>query len=347
MNLLADKFLKSGNAFPRVAVVGDVMLDRYIHCEVVGISPEDDVAPNIRELYVKDIPGGAGNTALNLRALGADTFLASVVGQDSEAEKLTGALRNGSSLPGGTQGIAKERMKLVEDTNRNTTLKTRFVTERGRQLLRNNREHTYSISNKVCEQLIGALVNFAPTMIVVSDYAKGVVCRNLISGIRSTLPEAFIAVDPKQFSMDFYHDADLLKPNLAEFHKLIGVRAEGALDIDALVKHLKPVDRRQSSIDNILVTCGNGGGFLVTRGESAWSISRRFVVNKREVGDPSGCGDSSMAALVWALGAGWTLNEASELAFAAGACAYDHLGVRAVTRAELLKELETHAYDQH
>src|SRR5437762_6346964 len=149
----------------KVLVLGDLMLDRYVWGRVERISPEAPV-PVVeieRETYAL---GGAGNVAVNLRALGAEPVLVSVVGDDADGKVLC------RSLAG--RGVAPRRV--ITDPSRPTTVKTRIIAH-SQQVVRADRESRADLAADGLAQLIAALERELPKCqaLIVSDYGKGVI----------------------------------------------------------------------------------------------------------------------------------------------------------------------------
>ncbi|PKQ01912.1 MAG: bifunctional heptose 7-phosphate kinase/heptose 1-phosphate adenyltransferase, partial [Alphaproteobacteria bacterium HGW-Alphaproteobacteria-12] len=153
--------LVEGLAKARVALAGDVMLDRFIYGHVERISPEAPI-PVLRVETERVMPGGAGNVARNLAALGADVMFLSVVGGDEAGAEVKAALQE--------PGI---EARLTSVPGRVTTVKTRFVAM-SQQILRADRETTQPLEAGAAEKLIAALKAALPgrQVLILSDYGK-------------------------------------------------------------------------------------------------------------------------------------------------------------------------------
>jgi bifunctional ADP-heptose synthase (sugar kinase/adenylyltransferase) len=116
--------LTSGKT-PQILVIGDIMLDKHVHCEVLGLSSEDDLTPKIRIISEDVSLGGAANVAVNLRKLGAEVMLIGQVGTDGDGHRVDQLLE--------TNEIAND---IWCDSSRPTTVKTRYLTPRGRHIVR-------------------------------------------------------------------------------------------------------------------------------------------------------------------------------------------------------------------
>ncbi len=316
MKSLAQKL--SNTKLPSVLVVGDVMLDRHVTCDVLGMSPEDDLAPKLKETSTSVAPGGAANVAANLKAMGASVHLVGVVGPDAEYGVLSCALVD--------QGILSD---LVVDADRCTTLKTRFLTKHGRHVARIDRETVTPISGAVLENIRQIIQEscLVYDVIIVSDYAKGVVSgalMNLLNAYRKP-----IIVDPKN---DFftYGPVFAITPNEAEYQAAIDACDGEQQVFGDIASAVSCIVKKRSHHGCELLESDRGYGF---------EKAKIFKTNERTLGDPTGCGDSFLAAFASAIGMKWKVEEACMLGNAAGAIAYSFTGAHAVSKDELLTEL--------
>jgi D-beta-D-heptose 7-phosphate kinase/D-beta-D-heptose 1-phosphate adenosyltransferase len=313
----------AGLASVRVLVVGDIMLDRFVHGDVRRISPEAPV-PVLRVAQQSDVPGGAGNVARNVAALGATAILVAVVGDDAEGAGLI-------DLVGSTRGIEPH---LVVAPGQPTSLKTRYMAG-GQQMLRADRETTAPIDDALATAVLdraeAALA--ACDAVVLSDYAKGVLgadltARLLAAAARASRP---VVVDPKATDLSRYRGAAVLTPNRGELAKSAG----HALDGDDAVVDAARVALRQIGGRAVLVTRGAEGMTLVTA-EDAVHLPAR----SREVFDVAGAGDTVIAAFAAALGAGSDLVAAARLANAAAGIVVGKIGTAVVHPDELRHALD-------
>lgn len=295
----------------RIAVVGDVMLDVYLHCSVAGFSPEDDLAPKLVVQSRSHRPGGAANVACCLGQWGSRVGLFGVTGNDFSCETLSSLFRKDRL----------ERVYLPALLGRPTTCKTRVVTPKYRQVVRVDEESHEQIPEHLACNLYSAVAEFNPDVIVVSDYAKGVVTRDLMDRLRSL--DVLTVVDPKQADFLHYGAVFAITPNRKEYS------AFENSEHTTLAKHLIVTDAEHGSF----VLCGK-------------TLFPEFLVSvrKRELGDPAGCGDSFLAALVHSLCVGQSLRQACLAASAAGALAFDLLGVACPTWEQIEQELSNPEY---
>lgn len=317
------KDLLDGKQHPTVLVIGDLMLDEHVFCSVTGLSPEDDLAPKLRILNRKHSPGGAANVAMNLVGLGAEVVLVGRVGQDDEAVRLTRMLNQ----PG-----LELMVTAVPDTR--TTHKTRFITTHGRHVARIDSEDTMPTPAPFEERLQNQMRGLTPDVVVVSDYAKGMVTPSFMNFVRFL--KAPVLVDPKRSDLCWYGSVHALTPNEKEF--MTAVQGSNK-SVPAYLEWLFGKEHHRP--ENVIVT-GAGDGCMHHCAES----SKRWLVRKQSVVDPAGCGDSFLAGLAFGVGCKMELGPACGLANACGSCAVSRVGVHVVTRQEVLAELEQFNYEE-
>jgi D-beta-D-heptose 7-phosphate kinase / D-beta-D-heptose 1-phosphate adenosyltransferase len=314
------------NQFSRVAVlcVGDVMLDRFVGGTVRRISPESPV-PVLSMADAKVLAGGAANVARNIAALGGRCTLIGVVGTDTAASDLAAALRD-------PVGITP---RLVSIAGRPTTEKTRFVAH-GQHMLRADREVTAPIDAATEAALLAMVEAELAThqVLVLSDYAKGVLTDRLVSEAIRLADRAGVSVvvDPKSPDATRYRSARVITPNLQELRQASGIDPDGNHQTVAAATRVRDI----SGIGAILVTRADKGMTLVDGDAPALHIPARA----RQVADVVGAGDTVVATLALAIGAGGSLGEAATLANAAAGIVVGKQGTATVSRAELTSEIE-------
>jgi D-beta-D-heptose 7-phosphate kinase/D-beta-D-heptose 1-phosphate adenosyltransferase len=303
-----------------LACVGDLMLDRYVYGDVSRISPEAPI-PVLRARRTVAMPGGVGNVARNVAALGGTARLGGVVGEDAAGAELAALVADEARIE---DFIARSGAA-------GTIVKTRYVSG-GQQLMRLDEE----------ELLAGAFerddVFSGVSAILLSDYAKGVVSDRLI---RSAVWQAQnasvpVIVDPKGRDFARYGAVDLIKPNASELAGATGLPVGTDAEVEAALEALLAATTAKA----IVVTRAGKGMSLMRRGEPA----QHFPGRAREVFDVSGAGDTSLAALGLALGAGASLEQAVQLAILASGVVVGKSGTAVVTPAELIEaEVSQHA----
>lgn len=305
----------------RVLVAGDCMLDVYVMGSATRISPEAPV-PVVEVFERKYVVGGAANVAANACGMGAKVKLAGVTGIDDSGARMRAEL---SSL-----GIGIEA--LIEDDSRVTTTKTR-VTAGGQQIVRFDEESRRQLSARVAGQLLRKCEQELEDadVVVISDYAKGVApesfCRWVIE--RASKRGIPVVVDPKSSDLTRYKGARIVTPNLKETATAAGesihTSDELARAAEKLLEGIAP--------SALLVTRGGDGMSLYEPGHREVHLP----VVTHEVADVTGAGDTVVATLAVALGAGFDLREAAEMANAAAGVAVGHHGTWAVKREELIE----------
>lgn len=308
----------------KVACVGDLMLDRYVYGEVSRISPEAPI-PVLRARRTVAMPGGVGNVARNVAALGGQARLGAVAGDDAAGAELADLI------------AAEDRIDdaLIRPEGAATIVKTRFVAA-GQQLLRLDDEAaTHSgYDDKAVFQGAGA--------ILLSDYAKGVVDDGAIQAALWAGAEygAPVIVDPKGRDFARYGAVDVIKPNASELGGATGLPTETDEQVEAALAALLAATTAKA----VIVTRAGKGMTLARRGGGV----SHFPGRAREVFDVSGAGDTCLAALGLALGAGATLEQAVQFAILASGVVVGKSGTAVVTPAELIEaEMSQHAALAH
>lgn len=305
-----------------VVVVGDVMLDRFIVGRVTRISPEAPV-PVVQFDHEMQRLGGAANVAHNVAALGGRVVLIAPTGLDEAASALAQACRDADVSP-----------HLVGDSLRRTTTKVRIVTERNQQVARVDYEHDAEVAGDVEARLIAAIRQVAghAAVFVVSDYLKGGITEKLMQVILDEAAGRPVLVDPKIPHIDYYRGATLITPNSTEAEAATLVRIRD--DDSARTAAHRFLDR--AGCQSVLITRGDQGMWLLDRGTEG-----SLPATAREVSDVTGAGDTVIATLAVALGAGATTAEAAWLANEAAAVAVSRFGPATVNPGELWSAVET------
>jgi D-beta-D-heptose 7-phosphate kinase/D-beta-D-heptose 1-phosphate adenosyltransferase len=326
IGLVRRGFAAAGAETPRVLVVGDLMLDRYLWGDVERISPEAPV-PVVRLTRESDRVGGAGNVAANLVGLGLETALAGFVGEDAAGDALLSQLE--------TSGVDTRAIERLPEMPTITKLR---VIGGHQQMLRIDREVADAIPAHAHEQLrnrIDVLLDTRqPQVIVLSDYAKGTlaadICQHLIR--RAAQAKIPVLVDPKGKDFEKYRGATGLTPNK---HEAAEVCAVSGRDDAAL---LAGADGLRQRLDL--------GFVALTRGEQGISLFDaengilHLPAKARQVFDVSGAGDTVIAILAAAIAAGVSRPEACQLANVAAGVVVGKVGTVPIDRGELLHELE-------
>jgi D-glycero-beta-D-manno-heptose-7-phosphate kinase len=302
-----------------ILVVGDLMLDHFVHGRVTRISPEAPVP--VVQFDREDFRlGGAANVASNIVALGGRTQAVGVVGTDSEASRLLGALKQ---LEVDTSGI-------VADAGRCTTRKLRVVTTRNQQVARIDYESDREIDGTIEAAVIANVVERARTAdaILISDYLKGVISRGVA---RASVAEAGrrgipVLIDPKVPHIDYYEGATIITPNHHEAESIANLLIRSTDEARAAALRV----RHRTRCESVLITRGEHGMWLLgPDGESD------LPAEAREVSDVAGAGDTVIAALALGLAAGASVADAAHLANRAAGIVVGKFGPATVTVEEI------------
>jgi D-beta-D-heptose 7-phosphate kinase / D-beta-D-heptose 1-phosphate adenosyltransferase len=314
---------------PRVLVVGDVMLDRYIWGDAERISQEAPVVL-LRAERREERLGGASSVATMLRALGARVMLAGVVGQDHDGGRVRQLLTD----------LAIDHEAVVTDTGRPTTVKERFVGKaqhrHPQQMLRVDHEDRRPIGDAMRRQIERVVLDQLRRcdIVLVSDYDKGVCTPGLLTSIICSAKALGLRViaDPiRGHDYRKYHGCSAITPNRLEAGLATG-RVINSFD-DAFVA--ATALREKLDLEAAIVTLDKDGMALRHRDGRA----RHFPTRPRHVYDITGAGDMVMAALGMALAAGADYDLAIPLANSAGGLEVEKIGVATVSREEILRDL--------
>ena len=306
---------------PKILVIGDLILDQYFWTNVNRISPEAPV-PVCHVQNTTYCLGGAGNVANNLSAFGAKASMASLIGNDENANRLKQCLLDANI----------DHDYVVGLDHLTTICKTR-VLAKGQQLCRIDHESPINEPNKI-EQLISQLNESVTNsdVVVISDYGKGVITKTLAAQIISlaNTNDIPVIVDPKGDDVSKYSGATYITPNLAEFRQFSNL--SDTSDQNLIDEHAKNI-LNNHTIKNILLTRSADGMSLITE-----SDIKQFSTKAVEVFDVSGAGDTVVAALAFGLGNGWTASESIEFANIAAGIVVSKIGTATTT----IQEIDAH-----
>jgi D-beta-D-heptose 7-phosphate kinase/D-beta-D-heptose 1-phosphate adenosyltransferase len=316
-----------GLARPRVLIVGDLILDRYVWGTVERISPEAPI-PVLAARSTETRLGGAGNVAANLRAMEAEVEVLGVVGEDERGAALIELFR----------GIGVEHAGVLRLGDRPTTEKTRMLGQ-GMQMLRVDWEEARALAEADAARLVRGLDGrlARARAVVLSDYGKGVLCapvlRAVIDGARAAgVP---VLVDPKGADYARYRGATLVTPNRKEAEEALHRRLPSPGDMPAALRDLV----RVAGVEGAVITLGpDGMAYLHARGGEERSGHVSTVA--RAVFDVTGAGDTVIAHLALGLAVGLEFEACVHLANHAAGIVVGKAGAASVTRAELMAVLE-------
>lgn len=307
----------------RVAVIGDVMLDRYFWGSVSRISPESPV-PVIDLEQESFHLGGAANVANNLNSIGISTVLFGMVGSDSNGARFIDISTE--------MGISPEG--LYQDPERPTTVKTRIIGN-NQQICRLDKEIRDDISPEGEKFILNTLKNLdSLSGIIFEDYNKGAITSSLIIDVIEYAKSFGIPVfvDPKLSNFFFYKDVTVFKPNKKEAGQALNLEMRSTGDIEYAGRMLL----EKLGCENILLTLGRDGMMLFESSGDVHSVPTRA----RHVSDVSGAGDTAIATLAAAMTSGADIREAATMANYAAGAVCEMPGIVPVTKELILKTID-------
>ena len=297
----------------RLLVIGDVMLDRYWHGQASRVSPEAPV-PVVKVGNREDRPGGAGNVALNMAALGSAVRLVGIVGNDETGLELLSRLN-----------AAGVYCDFLQSADKPTITKLRVIGQH-QQLIRLDFEQEFEAADIIGLQgKVKSLIGDSQVM-VLSDYGKGALqeTANLIElGRSKDIP---IIVDPKGTNFEKYRGATLLTPNLSEFEAVAGYSNNEEEFVNKGLRLVKDLN-----LEAILITRGEHGMTLIRPDSPELHLPARA----QEVFDVTGAGDTVISVLAAAVAAGNGLADSTALANLAAGLVVGKLGTAAISGPEL------------
>lgn len=309
----------------KVIVIGDIIADHYIWGKVERISPEAPV-PIVdvqREGYML---GGAGNVANNILSLSGKVTICGVVGNDAMGQWITHNLKAEGIDTG---GIA------VEDS-RPTSKKTRVVAH-SQHVVRFDHESRGDISQESQDKILDYINSHidGTGIIVISDYAKGVVTSHLVKGVLEIAKQnnLSVIVDPKLKHFNYYTGATVITPNTNEASAASGIKIVD----DATLYQAGETLLKHSEADAILITRGENGMSLFEKNGSVTHVPSVA----RKVFDVTGAGDTVVSTLALSIAAGASLSDASRIANYAAGIVVGIVGTATVKREELLRTVSS------
>lgn len=316
----------SNNYNKRILVIGDLMIDHYLWGSCNRISPE---AP-VQVVDIKSettVLGGAGNVVNNLRALGANVTVMSVIGDDEVANELSQMLDN----------LEVERF-LILDENRKTTKKSRIIASH-QQVVRYDKESKTEIDSECEKTLVYKIFETIDRydLVILSDYGKGVLTESLVHKIifAATGAHIKVLVDPKGEDYSKYRGAYLLTPNKTEAKMATGIEI---VDDESLLFALKKL-RDSASLEVPMITLSEDGIAILNEDDTI--IKKPTVA--REVYDVTGAGDTVIASLGYCLAQNMSIENSIEFANLAAGVVVGKLGSATAT----LEEIEEYKSTLH
>ena len=316
---------------PRILVMGDLILDRYVWGEATRISPEGPI-PILRVTSEEERSGGAGNVVSALAHLGAEVSVCGVTGEDHPADALIAQLRAMCSGPDG----------IMQQADRPTTVKTRYIgtvqsARRGIQhMLRADRETDEPVSGPTEGKILRYLETAMPQQeaVVLSDYDKGMLTERVLSRTIELARAQGIPVltDPKiGRSYSVYRGSTVLTPNRYETQLATGIAPRD----DESARRAAQALIETAGLRYVVITLDRDGMYLAGEGEPGTRIQTR----PREVFDVTGAGDMVVSVIALMLAGGASIRDAVTLANVAAGVAVTKVGVAPVSRAEIMADL--------
>ena len=316
---IIDKFSKA-----KILVIGDLILDEFLWGDVSRISPEAPV-PVVWVRSESFMPGGAANVANNIKALGADVYLAGVVGMDERGRVLTDALRCKGIDVGG----------IVIDEERPTTLKTRVIAHK-QQVVRIDKEKMHGLS----KSMINGIIDYVKTIIndidaiIIEDYGKGVIVPHLLEGVLRLAKKhkKIVNVDPKEEHFHYYKNVTAITPNHHEASQAVGIKIKGNDNLANIGKKLLAKLKCKA----VLMTLGENGMQLF---EKKGSFTHIPTV-AQDVFDVSGAGDTVISTFTLALASQASMLDAAYISNIAAGIVVGKVGIAVLTQKELLSRIK-------
>jgi len=313
-----------------VMIIGDVMVDAYLWGIVNRISPEAPV-PIVAVENREERLGGAANVALNVKSLGANPILCTVIGNDNKGDIFLKLLEEEQLT---SSGICRSDQRI-------TTTKFRIIGNHA-QMLRVDEEITSDLNNRDTESLIKRVYQIIDQgkidIVVFQDYDKGGITRKVIAKVieyanQNNIP---VAVDPKRKNFQKYKNISLFKPNLKELQE--GLKAEiNHKDIKELNQVVLRLQDNQN-IQHALITLSEDGLYISSR-QSNQRIIHSIPAHVRSISDVSGAGDTVISVAALCLASNCSPLEIATISNLAGGLVCEEIGVVPIQKEKLLAEV--------
>ena len=316
---------------PRVLVVGDAMMDRYVWGDAERISQEAPVIL-LKADRREERLGGASSVATMLRALGAKVMLAGIVGNDHDGGRIRQMLTD----------LSIDHEAVITDVSRPSTVKERYVGRaqhrHPQQMIRVDYEDRRAIDDSIRQQIVTVIQSHLKKtdIVLISDYDKGVCTPGLLSAIISSARAKGVRViaDPiRGHDYRKYHGCSAITPNRLE----AGLATGRVLNDMQEVWEAANLLQEKLDLEAAVITLDKDGMAMKHRDGRAKHLPTR----PRHVYDITGAGDMVMSVLGLALAAGADYEPAIQLANIAGGLEVEKIGVATVTRDEILRDLMT------
>lgn len=308
---------KLKNSSPKIAVFGDIMLDKYLIGDTDRISPESPI-PVVLINDEKFILGGAGNVVSNLKTFKANISLFSVIGDDESGINILDML----------QTISVKVSGVIKDKSRVTTLKSR-VLSKSQQIVRFDSENSHDISKNIENIIIDSferrIKNF--DIVLISDYGKGLISESLAKRVIqiSNNNNIKVLIDPKGLDFSKYSNAYLIKPNRKEAIESLNIGD----DIDEI--GLKLIQKY--NFENAIITLSEDGMKLFQKEKPIES----FPTKAKDIFDVTGAGDTVLSSLAIGIASKLSLQESINFSNSASAVVIEKVGTATATFEEIIE----------
>jgi rfaE bifunctional protein kinase chain/domain len=313
-----------------IMVIGDVMVDSYLWGKVERISPEGPI-PIVVLRKRENRMGGAANVAMNIRSMGANPILCSVIGTDDKGDQFLELLKKEKITDDG----------IVRSAQRTTTTKFRIFGN-SYQMLRVDEEMDNDLAQgdfltmiRVIDQI---LAHVDVHCIIFQDYDKGVITQRLIGEVvkRAVAAKIPVTVDPKKKNFLAYQQVTLFKPNLKELKDGLNL-AEELQDNQSVIDAAQQL---RTALDcRYVLTTMSDKGVLMSLKDRSEEQNIFIPAHMRMISDVSGAGDTVITLASLCLALNRSPREIAYISNLAGGLVCEEVGVVPINKEKLLMEV--------
>ena len=313
-----------------IMIIGDVMVDSYLWGKVERISPEAPI-PIVALRKRENRMGGAANVAMNIKSMGANPILCSVIGTDDKGDHFLELLKKEKITDDG----------IVRSTRRITTTKFRIFGN-SYQMLRVDEEMDNNLLQADYLTLIRVIDHILSKVkvdcIIFQDYDKGVITQKLIQDVvkRALAAKIPVTVDPKKKNFMAYQQVTLFKPNLKEMKDGLGLNN----DLQENQSVIEAAQQLRTRLDcRFVLTTMSDKGILISLKDHDEERNIYIPAHMRMISDVSGAGDTVISLASLCLAMNRTPNEIAYISNLAGGLVCEEVGVVPINKDKLLKEV--------
>ncbi|RTZ91607.1 MAG: hypothetical protein DSY91_04840 [Deltaproteobacteria bacterium] len=312
----------------RIAVIGDIVADQYIFGKPLKLSREAPVLV-VRYDGERILPGSAGNTILNLAALGCEVTPISRLGSDSPGDTLLEIFRD--------RGIPTDFIEITPDIP--TTTKMRILAgddhTSKQQVIRIDKEATGPFPREMEDRILGHIRSLSNTVdaFLVSDYGYQLISPRILETLREASKKLFTVVDSR-YRLKEFSGVHVMTPNESELQMAAGKTAKNEEDLLHIGRDLY----RALELEALLVTMGNHGMALF---EDGGEVTRIPIAGSDEIIDVTGAGDTVAALFTLSKVCGATYKDAARIANFGGGIVVMKRGAATLTPNELMSFIES------